>query len=549
MWWRRFWWVVLAVVAALAFGLAAWGAEGGFLTRLNTALLLLPLGFGAPDPDVSPQLQAARILAPVVFAYATYRALFALFSERRQEVRASFRSGHTIVCGLGNRGEALVESLLDSSKVVALELNSANPAIRRLRDAGAVVLVGDATDPEALARANAQRASRLVSVCGDDATNAQVAANVLAVERSSSPLTTFVHVDDPRLYMFLHHHALTTELEFFNIYEASARRLLRETQELRGGGRPVLVVGAGQFGVAVISQLARERFQRIPSDRGLEKQRLYLVDRDAAARATFLRERYRRFRDVCELESFALDVHEPAFDHLLEENPALAEAGVAYVCFDNDSLTIATALNLLDQAHGRLPVAARVTRRGTGIAALIQATQLRSSGPAPFLTVSLAEPMSEGPLALETMRSEFAREVHEEYRRRNERRAADDKPWDDLEEEGRDRNLRHADDIARQLAAVGYRLGPLVDWGEPQPDLPPDAVERMAEMEHERWKAERIEQGYELGPLRSDAARNLVHPELVPYAELPEDEKEYNRRLVRLRPALLARAGIRMYRV
>jgi hypothetical protein len=71
----------------------------------------------------------------------------------------------------------------------------------------------------------------------------------------------------------------------------------------------------------------------------------------------------------------------------------------------------------------------------------------------------------------------------------------------------------------------------------------------MAEMEHERWKPERIEQGYRLGPLRSDAARSLAHPELVPYTELPEDEKEYNRRLVGLRPAMLARAGIRIYRV
>jgi len=177
--------------------------------------------------------------------------------------------------------------------VVALEIDPANLAIARLREAGAVVLVGDATRPDELRRARAGRASHVVSVCGADAANAQVAANLLELEteRPARPVSMFIHVGDPRLYAFLLHLSFSspgTRLEFFNIYERGARTLLRETASLRKDERPVLVVGAGQLGLAVVSNLAREWYDRMTSSPTLGKLRIYLVDREARNRATLL---------------------------------------------------------------------------------------------------------------------------------------------------------------------------------------------------------------------------------------------------------------------
>jgi ryanodine receptor 2 len=53
-------------------------------------------------------------------------------------------------------------------------------------------------------------------------------------------------------------------------------------------------------------------------------------------------------------------------------------------------------------------------------------------------------------------------------------------------------------------------------------------LEKLAENTHEVWATTRIEQGWTHGPTRDDA--NKRHPCLVPYAELPESEKEYDRR-------------------
>ncbi|MEN9544061.1 MAG: hypothetical protein RLZZ598_894 [Pseudomonadota bacterium] len=60
--------------------------------------------------------------------------------------------------------------------------------------------------------------------------------------------------------------------------------------------------------------------------------------------------------------------------------------------------------------------------------------------------------------------------------------------------------------------------------------LPPELhalTERLAEHAHDLWAAQRLAQGWTHGPQRDDTRKR--HPCLVPYADLPESEKEYDR--------------------
>ena len=52
-------------------------------------------------------------------------------------------------------------------------------------------------------------------------------------------------------------------------------------------------------------------------------------------------------------------------------------------------------------------------------------------------------------------------------------------------------------------------------------------VELMAKNVHEVWSQGRLEQGWKWGEKRDDT--NKRHPCLVPYEDLPEEEKEYDR--------------------
>ena len=54
-----------------------------------------------------------------------------------------------------------------------------------------------------------------------------------------------------------------------------------------------------------------------------------------------------------------------------------------------------------------------------------------------------------------------------------------------------------------------------------------ELTEKIAENVHENWAIARILEGWTYGEVRDDISKKT--PCLVPYAELPEKEKEYDR--------------------
>ena len=54
-----------------------------------------------------------------------------------------------------------------------------------------------------------------------------------------------------------------------------------------------------------------------------------------------------------------------------------------------------------------------------------------------------------------------------------------------------------------------------------------ELIEKMSKNVHEVWAETRIKQGWKYGEQRNDEQK--THPCLVPYEELPEEEKEYDR--------------------
>jgi hypothetical protein len=55
-----------------------------------------------------------------------------------------------------------------------------------------------------------------------------------------------------------------------------------------------------------------------------------------------------------------------------------------------------------------------------------------------------------------------------------------------------------------------------------------ELTELLAKNAHEVWAQERIAQGWRFGPERNDQRKE--HPSLVPYEQLPESEKVYDRK-------------------
>lgn len=77
--------------------------------------------------------------------------------------------------------------------------------------------------------------------------------------------------------------------------------------------------------------------------------------------------------------------------------------------------------------------------------------------------------------------------------------------------------------------------------------LPPEMLalaELLAKNTHDIWAKARLEEGWTYGPVRSDTEK--TNPCLVPYEDLPEREKEYDRRINQELLAALYAMGYRV---
>ena len=72
-----------------------------------------------------------------------------------------------------------------------------------------------------------------------------------------------------------------------------------------------------------------------------------------------------------------------------------------------------------------------------------------------------------------------------------------------------------------------YTPQPIDTTGVELPDDLKMLVEQMSKNVHEVWAETRLSQGWTYGEQRNDELK--THPCLIPYEELPEEEKKYDR--------------------
>lgn len=72
-----------------------------------------------------------------------------------------------------------------------------------------------------------------------------------------------------------------------------------------------------------------------------------------------------------------------------------------------------------------------------------------------------------------------------------------------------------------------YKPSPIDTENVRLPESLTSLVETMAKNVHEVWAYNRMQEGWSYGEDRNDAKK--THPCLVPYDELPETEKDYDR--------------------
>jgi hypothetical protein len=144
----------------------------------------------------------------------------------------------------------------------------------------------------------------------------------------------------------------------------------------------------------------------------------------------------------------------------------------------------------------------------------------------------------------------IAQAIHEAYRRTWQDEADNDDlataPWDKLPDYLQESNRRQADHIFEKLRRIGSTVHKVKYRDVIKTIFTKDEIEIMAEMEHARWRNERLRGGWRRGEVKD--ATNKVSPYLVSWTELPGKIKERDRQAVRSMPELLARVGLEIRR-
>lgn len=75
---------------------------------------------------------------------------------------------------------------------------------------------------------------------------------------------------------------------------------------------------------------------------------------------------------------------------------------------------------------------------------------------------------------------------------------------------------------------MDYRPSPIDTSKVSLPSEIQELTERLAENAHDIWAVQRLSDGWRYGRQRDDARK--LHPCLIPYADLPDSEKVYDRK-------------------
>lgn len=149
-------------------------------------------------------------------------------------------------------------------------------------------------------------------------------------------------------------------------------------------------------------------------------------------------------------------------------------------------------------------------------------------------------------------REELAQQIHEEYRRmqlanpQTNPSSASLVPWEDLDSGLKDSNRNQADQIFVKLRENGYKLRKAKQANPFNVSFTSEEIEHLAELEHGRWNAERLLAGWKPGPVKGVV--NKISPYIIPWENLMEEMKEWDRDPVRKLPEMLAKMRYEIYR-
>jgi hypothetical protein len=610
-WLARHEWTVVGLIALACFIMGAHGyyqtmhfeVAGGNHTWWDPIYASLQL-FIFEGPDETGgwplHLQVARALAPIVLLYTAAVAIFQQVETRVALYRLLFHKRRfVVICGIGDTGFRIARDycMHSKKKVVVIDINPMNPMAAELANHGAIVIYGNAMDPVVLDKARVKYAKEVFLCTDDDQANISAAKNVerlcrsikdkeidrlariarrnepsIAGEPVSETLRAFLCVDAPDLYEVFSNHPffeINTDrfaVRLFSRKETAARKIFSLCApdlyyRPNSAEDPVLHVLFVGF-----EALARELILQTALTTHYPDYRLphvtVMCQEDCSELVARFFHRHPTLKHTLTIDIVYSDPLTVTAQEWTDLQKRMSFS-VAYVSMQKDveGILAGRRLSRLNRLEGMdLLNFVVCLNQNTFLAEIIDddfvpITLDKSRLPA-HSAIEYFETLDET-ISIDVIVNEaldgLARTLHNAYldtllmRGETRKNNASLIPWSELPAHKKKANQHAAAHMDVKLRASGCIAVPVHVAAQTQHfPLDSDNLEMLAQLEHRRWMADKFLAGYSYGPERDED--RMLHPDLIPWEELTEADKEKDRDNIRQIPELLALLGMKICR-
>jgi hypothetical protein len=556
---------------------------------------------GEPSAGWPLYLQVARTLAPLIVLYTAASAIWARVNKEVALYALLLRKRRfVVICGIGETGFRIAKDycLNSDKRVVVVDQDPLNALAAELENYGAIVVYGNAMDPLVLIKARAVYAKEVFLCTSDDKANIAIAKaaerltrrlsdrDVRRMERiaerhepsiagdpPSLGLRCFLCVDSPDIYEVFSSHSFFEAntnrfaIRLFNRRETFARNIFRvcapdiyyrpETSD--DPRMHIAFVGFTALTREMILQTALTAHYtdfRLPTV-------TVITQREFEEKIQRFLHRFPHLDKVMDIRF----VYEDPMTISEDRWRALQSDLLFSVCYvavyrDVEGILSARRLNRLRRHAGMPPL--------NFVVCLNQQNFLAEIIDDDFVPISIDksalpehEPIEyfetlDYTISIDVVVNEhldmLARTLHNAYLRTQTARGGDAGgnasivPWSELPAHKKKANQHAAAHIDVKLRIAGcasYGIDAAVE----EVPFPPegDMLEQLAQLEHRRWMADKYLAGYSYGPERDED--RMLHPDLIPWEELSDTDKEKDRDNIRQIPKLLAQIDEKVGRV
>lgn len=552
-------WITAFLLAIIGFNILYNEAEvhRNILDLAFQSMKIFGMEFVDDFPSPLPwQLEVARWLAPGVLAYTVGKAIMYFIRREFKSFMLKSYKDHIIITSLNEKSRFLVKDLLKNGEKVIVLAGIENPKkLDVIEKEGAVIVEGDITSTKFLKNIAGHKAKYFVFLENDDELNISNAISVynyLTKFGKDTKQIIYTHVaDDIKLNElldlnffenYLESNAKNTncEIRIISMFERTARILFNEYSPDRYGpinpDSPhvnVAIFGSGNLAQSMIIRLAR-----LGHYANLKKIKITLFHHGDSV----IKKLHQNFSGLFELIEFE-SINEPLelFD-VKEFNFRNAQQlfDSVYLLCEDDALSSNILKKLTkNDSPENIPVLLTLMNPNGILSKWYQAKLIGNIQLQKFNLIE--ESFTKEALISEKI-DQLAKIIHKDYLSKVKERI-ESKPshrdWDLLPIDFKNQNREQADHILVKIRLAGYEYGDETKTEIPstQVEINSDLIELLSEMEHKRWEAHMRLSGWKMGKVRDD--KKKIHTDLIPYAELSEDIKQYDRNTVLNIPLLL----------